>query len=64
VRKRRIITSELRKVEQKTLQELKEFRHEMDNLTFVENSSKIDSFLEALNEAVDLEKNLRKLYSL
>jgi hypothetical protein len=45
VRKRRIITGELRKVEQKTLHELKEFRHEMDNLTFVGNSSKIDSFL-------------------
>lgn len=36
----------------------------MDNLTFAENSSKIDSFLEALNEAVELEKNLKRLYSL
>jgi hypothetical protein len=33
-------------------------------LILVENTSKIDSFLETLNEAIALEKNLKKLYSL
>jgi hypothetical protein len=36
----------------------------MDNMNVVGASSMICSFVDALNEAVELEKNLKKLYSL
>ena len=64
VRKRRVITTELRKVEQKTLSDLNQFKQDIANLGFSNLSDKIDDFLEALNQAVELERNLKKLYSL
>jgi hypothetical protein len=54
VRKRRVIVYELKKVEQKTLGNLNQFRQDIENLSFINDSNKIDNFLEALNQAVVL----------
>lgn len=59
-----MIVSELKKVEQKTLSDLQQFKQDIGNLGFSNISGKIDDFLEALNQAVELERNLKKLYSL
>jgi hypothetical protein len=63
-RKRRLITIELRKVEQKILKDLNESKYLIDDLTLVNQDGKIDDFLDAFNETVELEKNMRRLYSL
>ena len=49
VRKRRVIVFELRKVEQNTLNDLNRFKQDIENLTLINNSAKIDDFLEAMN---------------
>ena len=59
VRKRRLIVDELKKVEQKTLTDLNQFRKTIGNLSFNNLSGQIEDFLETLNQAVALERNLK-----
>jgi hypothetical protein len=58
-RKRKVIVYELKKVEQKTLGNLNQFRQDIENLIFINNSNRIEDFLEAMNQAVVLERSLR-----
>jgi hypothetical protein len=44
-----VIVIELRKVEQNTLNELNRFKQDIENLTLINNSAKIDDFLEAMS---------------
>jgi hypothetical protein len=51
-------------VEQKTLSDLNQFRKDIGNLGFSNMSDKIDDILEALNQAVELERNLKNMYTI
>jgi hypothetical protein len=62
-RKRKVIVNELKKVEQATISVLDKIKKNIANLGFDSLSDKIDDILEALNQAVELERNLKKLYS-
>jgi hypothetical protein len=59
-----VIVFELKKVEHKTISDLNQVKKDIANLDFSNISGKIDDFLEAINQAVELESNLNKLYSL
>ncbi len=51
-------------MEQKTLSDLNQFRKDIGNLGFSNMSDKIDDILEALNQAVELERNLKNMYTI
>jgi hypothetical protein len=64
--KRKVIVYELKRLEQKILSDLNHFRHDINNLVVSNMSGEIwiDDFFEAFYQAVILERNLQKLYTL
>jgi hypothetical protein len=46
-------------VEQNTLGKLNQYKQDIENLNFINDSDKMDDFLEALNQAVVLERSLK-----